>query len=59
MLIYTELEFYNHTQNESWKYRWYPILFKFAYNSSINNNDKKVRFKPTSFFLTLGYLVTY
>ncbi|KAM3140319.1 hypothetical protein pb186bvf_007479 [Paramecium bursaria] len=51
MLIYTELEFYNHTQNESWKYRWYPILFKFAYNS--------IRFKPTSFFLTLGYLVTY
>ena len=35
MLIYTELEFYNHTQNESWKYRWYPILFKFAYNSSM------------------------
>lgn len=33
-LIYTHMDFYNYVYNQVWAYKWYPLLFKFVYNTS-------------------------
>lgn len=48
MIIYTEVDYYNYVYNQTWSYKWYPLLFKFVYNC--------LRFKPTSFGFSLFYL---
>lgn len=49
MLIYTHMDFYNYVYNQAWQYKWYPLLFKFAWNT--------IRMKPTSFILSLAYIL--
>ncbi|CAD8192819.1 unnamed protein product [Paramecium octaurelia] len=48
MIIYTEMDYYNYVYNQSWTYKWYPLLFKFGLNC--------VRRRPTSIIFSLMYL---
>ena len=48
MVIYTELDYYNYVYNQSWGYKWYPLLLKFGFNC--------IRMKSTSILFTLLYL---